>query len=53
MYKHYFDQPGYNIYKNMEQLLLNTEECNAEFTTVVNKYGSDFVAAQLATHLDT
>ena len=52
----HFDQSGHNIYKNMKQLLLNTvrdQECNTEFTTVVNTYLTDFDAAQLATQLDT
>ena len=54
--KQRFDQPGYNVYKNMEQLLLNTitdQEYSAEFTAVVEKYGSDFDAAQLGTQLET
>ncbi len=50
-----FDQPGYRIYQQMEDLLLKAvrkedfEDC---LTTVTSFYHSDFNAAQLHLHLD-
>lgn len=50
-----FDQPGYKIYKQLEDLLLNAvqkkdfEECLA---TVTSFYQSDFNPAQLQLHLN-
>ena len=44
--KERFDQPGYEIYKNLEGLLVK-----AEFQEVIALYGDDFDQSELATHL--
>jgi hypothetical protein len=49
-----FNQPGYNIYRNIEIVLLNavnSKEYKSELDTVVNFYGSDFNAQLLETQL--
>ena len=49
-----FDQPGYKMYKNLENLLLKAvrQESNEECLTVVtNFYSTDFDTTQLTLHL--
>jgi len=49
-----FNQPGYRIYCNLENLLLkaaNRDEYTAELQFVLDYYGSDFDCSLLTTHL--
>ena len=53
--KERFDQPGYDIYKNLEELLLKTlkkEENNDCFLAVTNFYGSDLNPNELLLQLN-
>ena len=52
--KNRFDQPGYQTYKNLQELLLQAargQDYHKEFEYVVNFYGSDFESSQLDTQL--
>jgi len=49
-----FDQPGYQTYKNLQELLLQAahgQDYHKEFEYVVDFYGSDFESSQLDTQL--
>ena len=49
-----FNQPGYNIYSNLESLLVsaaNSQTFNDQFTEVVAFYGDDFDSSQLSAQL--
>ena len=49
-----FNQPGYSIYSNLENLLVsaaNNQTYNDQFTDVVAFYGDDFDSSQLSVQL--
>ena len=49
-----FDQPGYQTYRNLQELLLKAargQDFHKEFEYVVDFYGSDFQSSQLDTQL--
>ena len=50
-----FDQPGYKVYKNLQQLLVkaaNREDMGSEFEFVTDFYGQDFATRQLDCQLN-
>ncbi len=52
--KNRFDQPGYKVYKNLQNLLLkvvNKDNYEAELSNVIEFYGSDFDGPLLETQL--
>ena len=52
--KNRFDQPGYKVYSNIEELLKATKKSDydEEFKFVINFYKDDFVTEELKTQLD-
>lgn len=49
-----FDQPGYKVYKNLQDLLLkavNKGDYKAELSNIIEFYGSSFDCALLETQL--
>ena len=55
--KQRFDQPGYKIYKHLQEVLLksatgNFEHCKGDFEFIVSFYGSDFTASLLKIQLE-
>ena len=51
-----FNQPGYQIYKNLQELLLNSvnkKDFSKEFDVVIKTYGSDIDSFRLQAQLET
>ena len=54
--KERFDQPGYGIYKNLQEIIIKSikkENYDDSFNVVVSLYQSDINPDQLRVHLDT
>ena len=52
--KNRFEQPGYQVYKNLQELLLKAargHDCNKEFKAVVDVYGDDLDSSKLEVQL--